>query len=128
MIKAEQLNKLAYCGIYCGGCSNFLQNANCAGCRTETELLADCPTIVCAQKKDIIHCGECSEFPCQMQHDFYNDGVAHHALALKNIQATAKMGLENWLEFMKTDSLCSCGNKRYWLSELCPDCKKTKCD
>lgn len=124
MPKSTDTNLLAYCGIYCGGCSNFLQNANCAGCRTETELISDCPTRVCAEKKGLLHCGECAEFPCQMQKDFYEDGVPHHALTLKNIQAITLMGLENWLKFIQKESLCSCGRKRYWLSELCPECKK----
>jgi len=56
---------LSSCGIYCGKCKNYKQNMNCAGCRNEPELVWDCPTRVCAAKREYLHCGECADFPCE---------------------------------------------------------------
>lgn len=70
---------------------------NCMGCRYEEELVNDCPTRSCAINKDLLHCGECEEFPCSELSDFYQDGVPHHELALQNILRIRDIGIEMWL-------------------------------
>jgi len=76
---------LSYCGIDCGKCKNYKQNMNCAGCRNEEELIADCPTKACAVEKGLLHCGECEDFPCKELEEFYNSGSAMRKEAYENM-------------------------------------------
>ena len=89
---------LSYCGIYCGKCSNYKQNMNCLGCREELNLLVDCPTRACAEKRKLLHCGECESFPCEMLEKWYNDGNPLHLQAYYNILEINKIGVDNWLK------------------------------
>jgi hypothetical protein len=112
---------LAYCGLYCGGCRSYFQNSdvNCHGCRVEETLVDDCPTKICAEKRQLLHCGECDEFPCQMLNDFYNDGIKHHALALTNIKRIKGIGLSAWMQEQEVKHTCECGKRRLWFETKC---------
>jgi len=94
----DKYEALSFCGIYCGRCKNYKQNMNCMGCRNELELLADCPTRVCAAKKGFLHCGECEKFPCERLEKFYNSGNPLHLQAYHNICEMMKIGVDKWLE------------------------------
>ncbi len=107
------LEKLSFCGIYCGGCLNFKKNYNCQGCRVDETLLEDCPFIPCAKAKTLTHCGECQEFPCTMMSDFYNDGNPSHYKAFENMKEIIEIGHEAWL--LKAEQ-SSCPT-------ACKDCK-----
>jgi hypothetical protein len=75
----EKYALLGYCGLYCGGCNSFEENSGkwkCKGCKDETVLISDCPTKECAEKKQLLYCGECEGFPCDAQNAFYPDGWA----------------------------------------------------
>ncbi len=98
--------KLGYCGIYCGSCKNFKENANCMGCRDEQVMLNDCPTRACVTKKGLLFCGECAEFPCSLLNEFYKDGNPHHNLAYKNTLRIREIGADKWL--LEQIALCSC--------------------
>jgi len=117
----ENLSRLAYCGLYCGGCRNFQENMNCQGCRDEVEMVSDCPTKVCAVRRGFLHCGECAEFPCAELNTFYNDGVRHHAMAYENIQSIKSTGLTSWLAEQDKKYICQCGKKLYWFEDRCKD-------
>jgi len=60
-------------------------------------MVRDCLTKACAVTKIILHCGECSEFPCAELNNFYTNGVRHHAVAYENILSIKSIGLANWL-------------------------------
>mgnify|MGYP006288394423 CR=1 FL=1 len=100
-IKIKQYEKLSFCGIYCGGCKNYKENMNCMGCRYEESMLDDCPTRTCAIEKDLLHCGECEDFPCSVLNDFYEDGKPHHEVAFKNMLRIKEVGIEKWLDEQK---------------------------
>lgn len=104
----KHLDKLGYCGIYCGSCKNFKENANCMGCRDEKNMLDDCPTRACTITKDLLYCGDCAEFPCSMLNEFYNDGNPSHNLAFKNVLRIRVLGVEKWLEEKTAADTCSC--------------------
>jgi len=89
---------LSYCGVYCGSCRNYKKNMNCQGCRSETKLVDDCPTRACAIKRELLHCGECGEFPCKTLNDFYNDGNPMHLAAYHNMLDIIKYGADEWLK------------------------------
>lgn len=113
---------IGYCGIFCGGCSNYHENAgkfSCQGCRVEPGLVADCPTKSCAASKGITHCGECAGFPCDELDRFYKDGVRHHAAALANVGRIKLIGTEQWLSEQGKEHTCSCGKRRLWFADTC---------
>ncbi len=97
----SNLTKVSYCGIYCGTCKNFKQNADCQGCRSEEELLSDCPSRKCTIARGLTHCGECKEFPCDMMKEFYNDGVPMHEQAQKNTLRLNKVGIDKYVKEME---------------------------
>jgi len=117
----EDYTLLSYCGLYCGGCGSYEENSvvGCKGCRIEPNLVNDCPTIPCAVKKRLLHCNECSDFPCDMMTTFYNDGIKHHALAYENIKRIQEIGPVAWLSEQYTTHTCSCGKKRLWFDTTC---------
>jgi len=108
----NQLEKLSYCGIYCGGCVNFKKNYDCQGCRFEENLVIDCPTRACAIASGLTHCGECEEFPCKMLKDFYEDGIPHHNLAYKNMLRINEIGIDKWFKEQEELLGCNCGDKK----------------
>jgi hypothetical protein len=121
----SKMNKhklLSYCGLYCGGCRNYIENSGeykCHGCRVESELVSDCPTKVCAVSKDLLHCGECAVFPCDMLDKFYKDGSKHHALAFDNVLRIKAIGADQWLSEQEKEHACSCGKRRLWFDKDC---------
>jgi|GEM_PF-1161571 len=119
--EVEKYAKLAYCGIYCGGCSNYRENADCSGCRNETELLADCPTRSCAIEREVLFCGECSEFPCLMLKEFYGDGIPHHIASFTNSGRIREVGPDLWLEEQGKEHTCGCGKRKLWFTSTCGD-------
>lgn len=123
----NQYTLLSYCGLYCGGCRSYEENSTevkCKGCRDETVLVSDCPTRECAMRKGILHCGECEGFPCEVLNRFYNDGIAHHALARDNIERLKQSGADEWLSQQGTEHTCQCGKRRLWFVKECMHDKK----
>lgn len=97
----KNLQKMSFCGIYCGSCKNFMANLNCSGCRLDDKLLIDCPTRYCAMEKGLIHCGVCDDFPCPELLRFYHDGSNLHRQAFDNMMKIKEMGLEMWLSLQE---------------------------
>ena len=102
---SNSYEELSYCGIFCGRCKNYKKNMNCQGCRNETELLDDCPTRVCAEKKGFLHCGQCAEFPCVELNEFYHDGNSNHLLAYENMQCMIQEGVDCWLKQQQENNM-----------------------
>jgi hypothetical protein len=96
----DKYSRLSYCGIDCGKCKNFMQNANCAGCRNETELVSDCPNRTCAIERDLLHCGECESYPCDMLVEFY-EGTELRKQGQRNMQEILEIGVEEWLKNLR---------------------------
>jgi hypothetical protein len=82
----NNIEELSFCGILCSKCKNYKQNMNCAGCRVEEKLIADCPTRICAREKGFLNCGECDDFPCETLEQFYEDGNNMHREAYQNLK------------------------------------------
>ena len=64
------------CGLRCEGCT-FKEPYNCGGC-IETNgrpFHGECPVAKCCQEKGCLHCGECSEFPCELLTQYSCDPV-----------------------------------------------------
>ena len=62
------------CGILCGECE-YKEKMNCAGCiYIEKPFWGDsCPVKDCCEGRGHSHCGQCSEFPCELLNEFAFD-------------------------------------------------------
>ena len=108
--------KMGFCGINCDNCDIF-KAANdknfaieladkwkkwnpkavaswfqCKGCKGDASLCwsRDCKIMNCAKSKNIEHCGQCSDFKCQLIIDFENDEHKHHSAAIKHLEELSK--------------------------------------
>ena len=56
------------CGLHCTTCT-YKEPCGCGGC-IETNghpFHGACPVAQCCQEKGFYHCGECPDFPCEME-------------------------------------------------------------
>ena len=62
------------CGILCGECE-YKEKMSCAGCiYIEKPFWGDsCPVKDCCEGRGHNHCGQCSEFPCELLNEFAFD-------------------------------------------------------
>ncbi|WP_455684474.1 DUF3795 domain-containing protein [Thomasclavelia sp.] len=62
------------CGIMCSKCE-FKSSMGCAGCLNIVKPFWGnaCPVKSCVEKKQLTHCGECSDFPCDLAKSFAFD-------------------------------------------------------
>jgi len=133
---------ISYCGLYCGACSfrlsvelndrnhilkmpsvyDGLKNDEfelCPGCRLENKC-GECAIRDCAVSKNLAHCGECEQFPCERITAFAQDGKPHHAEILDNFKLLAELGQEKWLTHMEEKwKCCDCGKKYSWYYRVC---------
>jgi len=139
---------LAPCGIYCPECSlrvayetqnrahltampavfdKFkgldLNEFDCEGCTPENQHV-DCRIKQCVMARKIEHCGQCSEFPCELINNFADDGKPHHKKAVEHLEYVKKHGLEKFLEGKEKQIKCACGEKLSWYVTKCLVCGK----
>lgn len=137
----DDLNLLAYCGLYCGACSFKVAAAEreqkhlapmpekynhlkvmpldeCRGCRAD-DACGDCDIKDCARVKGVAHCGECGEFPCDLVTRFSSDGIPHHAEVIGNIRRILQIGPRRWLEEADAAHACRCGKRLSWYVKDC---------
>ena len=58
------------CGILCSEC----RFTECQGCvNISNPFWGNCPVKTCCEEKKIAHCGECSDFPCDLLKSFSYD-------------------------------------------------------
>ncbi len=69
----------SYCGIQCDKCE-YREKFNCSGCLATkgrpfwTKKEGNpCEVAACCISKDLKHCGECNEFPCELLNSFAYD-------------------------------------------------------
>ena len=68
---------MGYCGVDCSACTDLASGA-CPGCRQSSWPNGDaCPPVTCCQRRNILACGMCDEFPCHMMADFYRESKSH---------------------------------------------------
>lgn len=141
-------NLLAYCGLYCGACSfkvayeenrrEHLQQMparydklkdmvleDCPGCRLENQC-GNCAMRDCAREKELDHCAQCDEFPCDHVTQFNNDGAPHHGEVIENLKQLRELGEEQWLEAQKKKWTCECGSPYSWYLRACLRCGRAR--
>ena len=55
------------CGLNCAECG-YREKMNCGGCIATMgqPFHGICPVAQCCQEKELVHCGQCGEFPCEL--------------------------------------------------------------
>ena len=144
---AKNLNALlAACGLYCGACYHYRasfytrerlraeaerrgrdpQGFTCQGCRSDTLYIhagcAHCEIRACADEKGILHCGLCTDFPCERLRVFQGDGRVHHRDILVELVRLREKGPEAWLATQAELWRCQCGESYSWYEEACQRC------
>ena len=70
-------NGIAYCGVDCSKCSDFIQR-KCPSCKlTEWKDNDICMPVKCCREKGIDFCAFCSVFPCKDMAEFYDESNSH---------------------------------------------------
>lgn len=142
----KKIRLLGACGLYCGACYHYRASFSdgihllvdaikkgkdendykCQGCRSDKLYVhpgcQECNIRDCTEKKGIIHCGECDEYPCKELKDFQADGHIHHIDIFNNIEEIREKGPEEWLMTQEKRWECSCGTKFSWYETVCQNC------
>ncbi|MFH2043770.1 MAG: DUF3795 domain-containing protein [Pseudomonadota bacterium] len=105
-----------------------MDEIDCDGCRAGgllTSYCMGCKIRLCVEKKsDFGHCTECKDFPCSLIADFNNDGMPHHAEAVKNMIDMRLIGIKNWIHEQEKRWQChACSTAIHWYSGTCPKCE-----
>ena len=137
---------LGVCGLHCGACYHYcaafpeskhllgeaarqgysLEDFTCKGCRSDSLYVypgcAECAFRACAEKREILHCGLCADFPCKQLKTFQSDDRPHHAHVFDNIEALKVHGPKEWLARQDHRWTCPCGTSFSWYEERCHAC------
>ncbi|NVO21533.1 MAG: DUF3795 domain-containing protein [Bacteroidetes bacterium] len=151
LVKDDILDKnlVTVCGQYCGSCGIYLstkksdtikileyalvlnqsfEDTLCEGCRgnkKSAHCSKMCPFIKCSKEKNVNHCGDCKDFPCEKLLEFQAK-MPHRVDILKSLIVLKESGEENWLTDMHkrfSCSNCKTVNSGYDIS--CVKCKRT---
>ncbi len=89
MLTADKEEMIAYCGVDCSACPDYIDK-KCPSCRkTEWRDGDICMPVRCCTEKGIAFCAGCEGFPCADMAEFYRESEGHEAayrrmLALRN--------------------------------------------
>jgi hypothetical protein len=125
---------LAFCGLNCAKCDMYKaghgdeklrdeilawfkekrnqilkpEQIRCEGCKGPLDVhwSADCEMMLCAKKKCVQYCFECSDFPCDVLNKFASDGAAHHNRTVENLKKMRKVGLGAWIAEQEKNEKC----------------------
>ncbi|MBD3198162.1 MAG: DUF3795 domain-containing protein [Candidatus Lokiarchaeota archaeon] len=122
-IKKENnsLELLTYCGLYCGACPSY-HRETCLGCRSDDHnqkrtskwgcKIRDC----CIDIKEVLYCGQCSDFPCKIiskklidSHPNDQRFYYRHKIP-KNMKEISNLGVSQWVLKQRNKWECkTCG-------------------
>lgn len=137
------------CGLYCGACSNYrafqdggehllgdpkfrvddISTVRCGGCHSGklSGHCGNCEIRLCAEKKELLHCGLCRDYPCGKVRSFQEkgeiwEGARHRTFIFVNIRRLGESGASEWLRFMDSSWRCPCGVSYSYYEENCHAC------
>ncbi|MGB9756585.1 MAG: DUF3795 domain-containing protein [Candidatus Bathyarchaeales archaeon] len=134
MLRKNEWNLVAPCGLYCGECTAYL-NKKCGGCRSKNGLSKKyqkyCKIYACSNAKKLKTCIECGEFPCKFFQFFKAETLESSSWFLDvwcNMKQIREISLK---EFLK--------RKEKWLRKrekcaerkgikYCDECKEWPCE
>ncbi len=146
MTPGSDLEKLAYCGLYCGACPLFLateagsletlagpdlgaESLRCLGCRSEkvSVYCLNCSMKKCASHQGLVSCAACADFPCRVLMSFDRDGIPHHQGVVDSLQECRAEGPEAWLRSQAARYTCTgCGRSLSYHDQSCPSCGQAR--
>ncbi len=146
MTPGTDLEKLAFCGLYCGACPLFLatqagaldtlegrglgaESLQCLGCRSEkvSVYCLNCSMKKCASGQGLVSCADCADFPCRVLMAFDRDGLAHHRGVVDSLQECRAEGPEAWLRSQAVRYACAgCGRALTYHEQSCPSCGRAR--
>jgi len=142
----REFELMGVCGLYCGACYHYLasqpegkhlreeaearglpvETYTCRGCRSPSLYVhpgcVECHFRDCARKRELIHCGECGEYPCPELRAFQEDERPHHNDVFDNLEQMKMVGPERWLVWQRTRWKCLCGREFSWYQVRCQGC------
>lgn len=98
---------LSPCGTYCGPCEflNREEKPSCLGCGYQKgqPFWGECKVYACSKEREVSHCGECPEFPCEV---FVNQFDPSHGQRSSFTRAglliyRKKVGAEKFIDMVK---------------------------
>ena len=102
MVNAKLLGK---CGLYCGSCTDYLEEKCCLGCGCNCEQCAahwhhqSCEISLCVDERGLETCADCPELACTKLIQFAYDPVwRSHLPVIENLRRIRTIGSERWLE------------------------------
>jgi len=137
---------LGVCGLYCGACYHYraslaegqhlleiaagqgrsLEGFGCKGCRSGILYshlgCSQCVIRACAEDRRLVHCGLCSEFPCERISAFQSNGRIHHRDVLIHLEELRTKGPDRWLAEQAQRWRCKCGAEFSWYEVVCNCC------
>lgn len=102
----------------CSGCKTDILFVNCRPCKIRP----------CAEAKNLQHCGECSDYPCQLfNFQFCNPDIQknlpHSKMAVINLDRIKETGVSRWLVEQEAVWRCpDCGTGFSWYASVCSHC------
>lgn len=135
-IKKTNIELLSYCGLYCGACPSYYRGT-CLGCRSENHdqkrkskwscKIREC----CLNDKEVLYCGECSEFPCANiskklleSHPKDPRFFYRHEIP-ENIKQINEISISKWIKYQKRKWRCDdCGGKITFYDYKCMNCNR----
>lgn len=152
-LDANKENLVAVCGLYCGACPMYIATQSkdeqkqkellkrfssgpmklkpedllCDGCIGSDRVASFCRSCEMRScpndKKDVVRCSDCSEFPCSRITAFNNDGMPHHGEVLENLEQIRKRGIQKWAAYEEQRWQClKCGMPMSWYDGQCSHC------
>jgi hypothetical protein len=121
----------APCGMNCMVCYVHLKNKNaCGGCLPETvykpERCQTCNIKRCAQDRHVLHCFDCTEFPCKVIRNLEKSYQTRYKVSLIENNRTARVkGLTAFMQTDRSRWLCTeCGGVISLHGKECSECGK----
>lgn len=76
------------CGLYCSKCG-YREKVNCPGCvKAEGKMFwGQCELAKCCMEKELRHCGQCQNVPCDKLREFsYDKEQGDNGQRIKNLE------------------------------------------
>ena len=100
------------------------ENIACEGCMSEKtfQFAMACPVRACTQKKNLIGCHQCDDFPCNNIKNFPIEAAGNNIL--KSIPRWKELGTERWVAEQEKHFSCSkCGTLLHRFAYKCSNCQ-----
>lgn len=104
----------------------------CNGCKSDTLFIncKYCKIRACAINRNVEHCNECNEYPCQLLNGSLlnkdiQEKLPHLKITSDNLTTIKDVGVQQWLDDQEKQWKCSqCQADTSWYMHSCANCGK----